>query len=241
MPLLRDRPWRIAATLVAAHVLVVTALGGAGLERYLLPVLPILYAAFAVSMRALSERTRKIAVGCLAICLAAANFINPPYPFPFENNLMFVRFVDIEREAAFAADTYDGAVATTFPMSAALAHPDNGYLMLPHKVIEVPDFRQSTIAALAPNPPPIMIVYNTETDPWHIRQTRAFQWFFGRYYHYERQMSALEISQMFSMRIARTWETRGFSMSLLVNDLAVRQISRQPVTARQPSSTRLLP
>ena len=34
---------------------------------------------------------------------------------------MFVRFVDIEREAAFAADTYDGAVATTFPMSAALA------------------------------------------------------------------------------------------------------------------------
>ena len=115
------------------------------LERYLLPVLPILYAAFAVSMRALSDRTRKIAIGCLATCLAAANFINPPYPFPFENNLMFVRFVDIEREAAFAADTYDGAVATTFPMSAALAHPNNGYLMLPHKVVEVPDFRQSTM------------------------------------------------------------------------------------------------
>jgi hypothetical protein len=225
MPLLRDRPWRIAATLVAAHILVVTALGGAVLERYLLPVLPILYAAFAVSMRALSERTRTIAIGCLAACLATANFINPPYPFPFENNLMFVSFVDIEREAAFAADTYDGAVATTFPMSAALAHPDNGYLMLPHKVVEVPDFRQSTMAALAPNPPPLMIVYSTETDPWHIRQTRAFQWFFGRYYHYERQMTALEISQMFNMRIARTWETHGFSMSLLVNDLATRPIS----------------
>ena len=76
------------------------------------------------------------------------------------------------------------------------------------------------MAALTMNPPPLMIVYNTETDPWHIRQTRAFQWFFGRYYHYERQMSAPEISQMFSMRIARIWETRGFSMSLLVNDLA---------------------
>ena len=238
MPLLRDRPWRVAATLMAAHVLVVTALGGAVLERYLLPVLPILYAAFAVSMRALSERTRKVAIGGLVTCLAAANFINPPYPFPFENNLMFVRFVDIEREAAFAADTYDGTVATTFPMSAALAHPNNGYLMLPHKVIEVPDFRQSTIHDLAADPPPIMIVYNTEADPWHIRQTPAFQWFFGRYYRYERQMSALEISQMFDMRIARTWESRGFSMSLLVNDLAVRQSSLQSATTPQPLSTR---
>jgi hypothetical protein len=220
MPLLRDRPWRIAATLAAAHVLAVTALGGAVLERYLLPALPILYAAFAVSMQALPEMRRKLTIGCLATCLVAANFINPPYPFPFENNLMFVNFVDIERDAAFAADTYDGAVATTFPMSAALEHTDNGYLMLPHKVIEVPDFRPSTMAALSLNPPPLMIVYNTETDPWHIRQTRPWQWFFGKYYNYERQMSALEISQLFNMRISRTWDSHGFSMSLLVNDEA---------------------
>jgi len=220
MPLLRDRPWRVAATLMIAHVVSVSVLGGAVLERYLLPVLPILYAAFAVSLRALLDRPRKIVTGCLVACLVAANFVNPPYPFPFENNLMFVGFVDIEREAAFAADTYDGEVATTFPMSAALARPDNGYLMLPHKVREVPDFRPATVAALRNNPPPLMLVYNTETDPWHIRQTRAFQWFFGRYYNYERPMSALEISQIFRMRIARVWETRGFSMSLLVNDEA---------------------
>jgi hypothetical protein len=238
MPLLRDRAWRIAAVLMAAHVLVVTALGGAVLERYLLPVLPILYAAFAVSMRALSARTRLMAIGSLATCLVVANFINPPYPFPFENNLMLVRFVDIEREAAFAADTYDGAVATTFPMSAALAHPDNGYLMVPHKVVEVPDFRASTIAALAPNPPPLMIVYNTETDPWGIRQTRAFQWFFGRYYNYERQLSALEISQILNMRVARTWESRGFSMSLLVNYLANRQSSLQSAITHRPPDIR---
>jgi hypothetical protein len=92
--------------------------------------------------------------------------------------------------------------------------------MLPHKVQEIPDFRPATIAALQNDPPPLMLVYNTETDPWHIRQTRAFQWFFGRYYNYERPMSAMEISQLFKMRIARTWENRDFSMSLLVNDEA---------------------
>ncbi len=220
MPLLRDRPWRVAFGLAAAHVVAVSVLGGAVLERYLLPVLPILYTAFAVSLRALLVGNRRIVMGCLAVCLIAANFINPPYPFPFENNLMFVTFVDIEREAAFAADTYEGPVATTFPMSTALAQPNNGYLMLPHKVRELPDFRPETVAGLSSDPPPLMIVYNTEVDPWHIRHTRPFQWFFGRYYQYERQLSALEISQMFKMRIARSWDSHGFSMSLLVNDEA---------------------
>jgi hypothetical protein len=218
MPPLRDRPWRVAGMLVAAHVLAVSATGGAVLERYLLPVLPILYAAFAVSMRALSVRSGRMAMAYLVACLVVANFVNPPYPFPFENNLMFVSFVEIQREAAFAADTYNNEVTTTFPMSTALAQPNNGYLMLPHKVREVPDFRPATMAALTHDPPPLMIVYNTEVDPWHVRQTRAFQWFFGRYYNYERPMSALEISRLFDMRISRTWETGGFTMSLLVND-----------------------
>jgi hypothetical protein len=237
MPLLRDRPWRVAATLAAAHVMAVSLLGGAVLERYLLPVLPILYAAFAVSLRALPERPRNVATISLLACLIAANFINPPYPFPFENNLMFVTFVDIERDAALAADTYSGEVVTTFPMSTALAQPNNGYLASPHKVREISDFRPGTMAALQDDPPPLMIVYNTEVDPWHIRQTRAFQWFFGRYYNYERQMSALEISQMFKMRIARTWETGGFSMSLLVGAQASTPSTRRTAISNNPPAT----
>jgi hypothetical protein len=218
MPLLRDRPWRIAFALAAAHVVAVSVSGGAVLERYLLPVLPILYAAFAVSLQALQIGARRIVMASLVACLVVANFVNPPYPFPFENNLMFVTFVDMERDAALAADTYESEVTTTFPVSTALAQPINGYLARPHKVREVPDFRLSTMSALASDPPPLMIVYNTEYDPWHLRQTPAFQWFFGRYYDYERPMSALEISQLFNLRIARSWQTRGFTMSLLVND-----------------------
>lgn len=221
MPLLRDRPWQIAAALAAAHVLAVTLLGGAVLERYLLPVLPILYSAFAVALRALLDRPGKIVLGLLVACLIAANFVNPPYPFPFENNLMFVGFVDATRAAAFAADTYPGTVATTFPMTTALAQPRNGYLMLPHPVRELPDFRPETIDALKSDPPPVMIVYNTELDPWHVQSTHAFQWFFGRFYQYERPMSALEISQALRMRVARRWDNHGFSIYLLVNEHAI--------------------
>jgi len=218
MPLLKERSWRIAGTLAVAHVVAMCLLGGAVLERYLLPVLPILYAAFAVSFRALPKLPRQFATAALATCLVVANFVNPPYPFPFENNLMFVGFVDAERAAAFAADTYAGAVATTFPMTTALAHPNNGYLMLPHAVRELPDFKPATIAALKNDPPRIMLVYDTELDPWHVRSTRAFRWFFGRYYDYERPMTAPEISKALDMRIARNWENHGFTMSLLVND-----------------------
>ncbi len=39
----RSRGWRIAGSLAVAHAATVTVLGGATLERYLLPVLPILY------------------------------------------------------------------------------------------------------------------------------------------------------------------------------------------------------
>jgi hypothetical protein len=224
MPLLRGRAWRIAATLAAAHVLAVTALGGAVLERYLLPVLPILYSAFAVSLRALPERPRHIALAGLVACLIAANFINPPYPFPFENNLMFVGFIEAERDAAAAADTHSGAVATTFPMTTALANPNNGYLTRPHQVRELPDLRPATIAALKADPPPLMIVYSTELDPWHVRSTRAFQWFFGRYYDYERPMTAAEISRALNMRISRRWDDHRLSMYLLVGDGAQRPL-----------------
>ncbi|HVY91790.1 MAG TPA: hypothetical protein VHA14_03535 [Bryobacteraceae bacterium] len=218
MPILKDRPWRIALTLAAAQILTVSVLGGAVLERYLLPVLPILYSAFALAAGALSIGTRRVAIGALVVALIAANFVNPPYPFPFENNLMFVTFTDIAQQAAFAADRYNQPVTTTFPMTTALAHPRNGYLMLPHRTHEIPDFRPETIQPLVARPPALMIVYNTEFDPWGLRGTELFEWFFAKYYNYERPMSALEISQLLNMRIAREWESRGFSMALLVND-----------------------
>ena len=67
------------------------------LERYLLPALPVVYIAFAISLRALLPRTRRLAFAGLTVCLIAANFVNPVYPFPFENNLAFVSFVGLEK------------------------------------------------------------------------------------------------------------------------------------------------
>ncbi len=226
MPLLRSRSWQIAASLVAAQVIMVSALGGAVLERYLLPVLPIVYAAFAVSLRALLGNPRKLVFSALIASLIAANFINPIYPFPFENNLAFVSFTQLESEATNAAFFVPGVIATTFPLSDALRKPELGYVEKAREVVELKDFRAASIAQLAAHRPDALIVYNTEWDPFHILESGPAQWFMGKTYGYEPQLSPERIGEILSMRIARTWERQGLKMSLLVRGRKRDSLSR---------------
>jgi hypothetical protein len=216
MPLLKTRAWRIAGSFVAAHVLLVSALGGAVLERYLLPALPIVYAAFALSLRALLPKPRQIALGLLMAGLLAANFINPIYPFPFENNLMFVSFTQLQEEAANDVGFRPGVIATTFPMADALRHPDLGYIGTPRKVIELKDFTAASVAPLNANRPDMMVVYNTEWDPLHILTSGPARWIMQGAYGYQPQLTPEQICEMLSMRVVRTWRHRGLQMSLLM-------------------------
>lgn len=215
MPLFRDRAWRVAGSFAAAHVLVVTALGGAVLERYLLPVLPILYIAFAVAIRALLPRLRLLAVAGLAVSLAAANFVNPIYPFPFEDNLAFVSFVQLERSAVAAAEYTGGYVASAFPISNGLRNPDLGYVENPPQVIEMADFTRPEVEKLRRDPPGSLIVYNRTWDPLGLLRRPAVSSFLTEHYGYQPELSADEIGRTLHMYIARTWQRRGLTMQLL--------------------------
>ena len=218
MPLLRSRPWRVAGVFVAVNVLVVSALGGAVLERYLLPVLPVVYIAFAVALRALPAQPQKWAMAALMACLMAANLINPLYPFPYENNLAFVSFVDLERQAAASLEMRPGVIATTFPLSDALRRPEFGYVGAPHTVTELKSFRASDVARLAERRPDMILVYNTEWDPLHVLQNGRAQWLLRQVYGFEPQLTPEETARLLSMKIAGRWESRGLNMTLLVRD-----------------------
>ena len=218
MPLLRSRSWRIAGVFAAAHVVVVSVLGGAVLERYLLPVLPILYTAFALSLRALMPRARNLTLAAFLICLAAANFVNPVYPFPFENNLAFTHFVKLQQRAATSIQTRTGVVATAFPMSDALRRPEFGYVDLPWKVIEIHDFTRNSVLSLQGRSPAMMAVFDTTWDPLHIFGNGPFRWILAKLYNYEAPLSPGEIAQLLGMRVARRWESGGQWMVLLVRN-----------------------
>lgn len=221
MPLFRDRPWRVAACFVLVQLLVVSALGGAVLERYVLPALPVVYIAFSVSFTALRPRTRQLALAALILCLIAGNFVNPPYPFPLENNLAFVSFIGLEESAATmvelrsAALPGGGRIATAFPMTDALRNPDFGFVQRRRNVIEIDDFSRPEIQKLKGEMPDIVVVYGRTWDPLHLLDHPAIRRFVERQYGYEPEMPPEQIAEALSMHVVRRWTRRGLSMELL--------------------------
>lgn len=218
MPLLRDRPWRVAGLFVLAQVLVVSALGGAVLERYLLPALPIVYIAFAVSLQALLPRTRRLTMAALVACLIAAIFVNPPYPFPFENNLAFVSFVELQENAAAAVEFHKGRVATAFPMADALRDPDLGFVDTPRNVLSMADFTAPEIEKLKSRSPDMLIVFTRAWDPFGLMANRVVRHFLSREYGYQPALSPDAIGQALSMTVTRRWTRRGISFALLMRE-----------------------
>lgn len=166
-PLFRSRAWQVAGLVAAAHVLMFTVLGGAVLNRYLLPVLPILFAAIAAAFSVLPRIERRVAVVVLLGGLGASNFINPPYPFPFEENLAFTDFLRLHRDAAdYIAHWYeDPLVQTAWPMSAELSQPDLGFSPRKIRVQTLPDMTPETIAGIDWSRAQIVVVFSRNWDP----------------------------------------------------------------------------
>ncbi len=209
MSLFRSRPWRVTGAFLAVHVIVVSVLGGAVLERYLLPVLPILYIAFAVAMRAMLPVPRKRALFALLACLVAANFVNPIYSFPFENNLAFVNFARLGAEVALNMNSRPGQIATTFPMSDALRHPEYGYTQLPRDIVELKSFSADEIRRLTGRRPDMVLVYDTAWDPLHLLQLSFVKSAMRQYFGSVTPATPEEVADLLSMQIVRHWMRTG--------------------------------
>ena len=163
----RSRPWQVAATLTRAHVILFTILGGAVLNRYLLPVVPIVLAAMAAAISSL-PRAAKVAAAMVFIGgITASNFINPPYPFPFEENLAFTDFVRLHAEAAdYVAHWYlDPVVHTAWPLSLELSRPELGFVPRQIRVEMLPNLTTSTLDSLDWTKVQILMVFSRNWDP----------------------------------------------------------------------------
>ncbi len=77
------RGWRLAWTLVALHIVMFTLIGGAMLERYLLPVLPVVYIGMVAALYCMPNPWRLIGTIGLIAGAVIGNIWNPPYPYPF--------------------------------------------------------------------------------------------------------------------------------------------------------------
>ena len=205
------RAWKIVWCFIAAHIVLVSLLGGAELERYLLPVLPLVYIAMGAAFQVVRPRWRYLGEAALACGLLVGLFLNPPFPFPYENNLAVVDFVQLHRAAAqFLEKSYPGkTIYTAWPLTQALRNPAFGYVDRAMSAAETSDLHFSTLNALDPRSVDVLVLYSRTWEPsWGVLQWPALRHFLSRFYEYEREMTPAEVRQRFGLVPVQRW-TRG--------------------------------
>ncbi|HCC58198.1 MAG TPA: hypothetical protein DEQ47_13255 [Solibacterales bacterium] len=212
LPLWRTRGWRVAWIFVGLHVVLISVLGGAVLERYLLPVYPIVYAAFALAIWRLGQ-LRVIAFGVFAVLLVAGIFVNPPFPFPLENNLAWTSFVKLEQQAAaFVEQRYPAeTIATSFPLASALRRPEYGFVRHGMRLYEISDFQADNVAALR-GKAGVLVLYSALWDPLGLMSNARWTGFLSRYYGYAPQASPADVERLLGARLVAQWSDGGQEM-----------------------------
>jgi hypothetical protein len=144
--------------------------------------------------------------------LAAGLVLNPPYPFPFENNLAMTDFVGLHQAAAaYIERGYPGeTVYTAWPLTAALRNPQFGYVTRPVQATETSDLHRSTLSALDPKQVDVLVLYSRTWEPsWSLLKLVPVREFLGRFYQYEPQMTSTDCRNRLGLLPVMRWTRRG--------------------------------
>ncbi|MBV8894252.1 MAG: glycosyltransferase family 39 protein, partial [Acidobacteria bacterium] len=156
--------------LVLAYVLTMATIGGAVLARYMLPVLPLVIILWVSTLWRRAEHWLPVIV-LIGTSFIVGWFVNPPYGFPFEDNLAYRDYIVLHRTAEqFLAKQRPGArVLTAWPASDELTRPYLGYVSAPLRVVQVDDFsfEQMVSASDASAPVDLALVFSTKYQPAH--------------------------------------------------------------------------
>ncbi len=194
------------AAVILAYLGFMSAVGGAVLARYLLPVLPLI---ILLMTSTLWRRVRlwKLAVAAVAIAFVASLFTNPPYGFSLEDNLAYRDYVVMHAEAShFLSLRYSHArVLTAWPASDELTRPWLGYVPRPFPVVRLEDFTAAQIESAAPvlNQFDAALVFSTKYQPPHpmLENWAAWQHTKEKFFGYHRDLPPEQIAQRLGGRI----------------------------------------
>jgi len=203
----------LAAALCLAYILMLSVVGGAILPRYLLPIYP---AFFLAGVRLIWELPRPLARGLcvgLAACLVGSWFINPPYPFPFEDNLAYTDFVRLHQGAArFVEGDCPGArILTAWPASGELAQPFLGYVSRPARVVPVEGFAVEDFGNTSPQAFDLVYLYSRRWEPvnnWLLRLGLSPP-FLKRYFGYAPQIQDEVLVRLYHLDLLKEFTHRG--------------------------------
>jgi hypothetical protein len=193
--------WMQAAFLsvLLSYLIFMSAVGGAVLARYMLPVVPLVILAL-VSTLWRRARYWRLIVAAVAIAFVAGLFTNPPYGFSLEDNLAYRDYIVMHAEVSrFLSLQYpDARILTAWPASDELTRPWLGYVSRPHRVIRVEDFSapQIDLAAKVRDHFEVAVVFSTKYQPAHplFENWQAWQNIKQRFFGYHRDLLPEDIA-----------------------------------------------
>ena len=217
--------WIQAAFLsvVIGYLIFMSAVGGAVLARYMLPVVPLVILAL-VSTLWRRLRYWKLIIGAVAVAFVAGLFTNPPYGFSLEDNLAYRDYIVLHVEASrFLAMQYPGArVLTAWPASDELTRPWLGYVNStpPFRVLRIEDFSTSQIDVAAGHRSPLetALVFSTKYQPPHplFENWDGWQHVKERFFGYHRDLPPEDIAQRLGGAIVYHKEQSGQWIAVIV-------------------------
>ncbi len=154
---------------LAANVVAESALGGAVLARYMLPVVPLVILVCISTMR---RRLRHWMwfVAIAAIAFVAQLFVPPPYRVAPEDTLLYRDYVLLHKQAADELSKHpQRTVLTAWPASDELTRPYLGYVKQALPVIRIENFSAPQIerAAHATDQFDVAYLFSTKWEPPH--------------------------------------------------------------------------
>jgi hypothetical protein len=217
--------WQQAAFagVLLAYLLFMSAVGGAVLARYLLPVVPLVILAW-VSTLWRRARHWRLLVAAVAIAFASALFVNPPYGFSLEDNLAYRDYIVMHAEASrfLALRSPNARVLTAWPASDELTRPWLGYVVRPFHVLRIEDFTapQVELARLARGHFNAALVFSTKYEPPHplLEDWAVWQRIKEKYFGYHRDLPPEEIAQRLGGRILFHKEQYGQWIAVIAFD-----------------------
>jgi 4-amino-4-deoxy-L-arabinose transferase-like glycosyltransferase len=201
----------LTASLGAAYILMLSVVGGAILPRYLLPVWPALVLAWVLAIWRLPPVAARLSCALAGACFVAAWFINPPYPFPFEDNLAYADFVRLHQQAAryLASLPGDPVILTAWPATDELRDPALGYVDQPLRVAPLQGFALHDFDEAPAFD--YLYLYSRRWEPPGNWLTRfpSFERVMARYFNYTPQISEAELLRHYPLALEASFERRG--------------------------------
>ena len=203
-------------SVLLAYLVFMSAVGGAVLARYMLPVVPLVILVF-VSTLWRRARYWKLIVGAVAIAFVLGLFSNPPYGFSLEDNLAYRDYILLHTDASrFLTMRYPGErVLTAWPASDELTRPWLGYIGQPMPVARIEDFSlpQIDLAAKARDRFDVALVFSTKYQPPHplfgVDNWEAWQRVKEKFFGYHRDLLPEDIAQRLGGTIVYHKERNG--------------------------------